>query len=307
MRSENWVWVLAVTVFMGCGGDKPKERTGGVKEDPRCAAYTAATCGKMAQCWPWLLAASYGDMETCIQRSSGLCANVLTANGSSWTTEKIDACAQTLPTISCDTWWNSVAPACDPGPGQLQDGSACIDKSQCQGGTCLQGGASGCGVCSTISPLGGDCSGSAQCEPGTACSPEGKCVQPASLGGSCDASNPCAVNLRCGAEGKCVPLVDVGEACNPASFGDCNFFKGLACDPETETCKAVNLAPAGERCGPIDGQLTTCGAGAICSTQGVCLAPLEDGASCSEQAESRCAPPATCIGGVCTIPGANCG
>lgn len=304
MRSENWVWALALTMLVGCGSNEPKQRTGDVKEDPRCAAYTAATCGKMAQCWPWLLKASYGDMETCVHRSAALCSNVLTAHGSSWTPEKIDACAEALPTISCDTWWNSVAPACDPGPGQLADGTRCIDKSQCQGGACLQGGSSGCGVCSSVSPLGGPCQASAECAPGAACSPEGKCVLPIEEAGSCDAQNLCAVSLRC-VQGKCVPLARAGEACDPAGF-DCNFFEGLTCDPSTNQCASVKLAPAGQPCGPINGELITCGAGAICSAQGVCVAPLPDGAACGAQSESSCTPPATCIGGTCTIPGDVC-
>lgn len=304
MRSENWVWVLALTMLAGCGSDEPKQRAGEVKEDPRCAAYTAATCGKMAQCWPWLLKASYGDMETCIHRSASLCSNVLTANGSSWTPEKIDACAAALPTISCDTWWNSVAPACDPGPGQLADGASCIDKSQCQGGTCLQGGSSGCGVCASVSPLGGACQASAECAAGAACSPEGKCVLPIEEGGACDAQNLCAVSLRC-VEGKCARLARAGDACDPAGL-DCNFFEGLTCDPASGKCAPVKLAPAGEPCGPINGELITCGAGAVCSPQGVCVAPLPDGAACNAQSESACAPPATCIGGTCTIPGAIC-
>lgn len=305
MRSENWVWVLALAFFVGCGGDKPQERKGSVEEDPRCLAYTQATCAKMAQCWPWLLQASYGDIDTCISRSSQLCANVTSAPGTSWTMEKIEACAQALPTISCDSWWNSVAPACDPGPGALVDGSPCIDKSQCQGGVCLQGG-SGCGVCATVSPVGGDCTTSAQCAPGAACSAEGKCVMPAVQGASCSASQPCGINLRC-VEGTCQPLVAAGGACDPASFGDCDFFQGLACDPADNTCKPVALAPAGQQCGAVDGQLTTCGAGAVCSSQGLCLEPLPDGAACSDQTEARCTPPATCIGGVCTIPGTTCG
>jgi len=305
MRSENWVWVLALTLLAGCGGDKAQERKGSVEEDPRCLAYTQATCGKMAQCWPWLLQASYGNFETCVERSAQLCANVTSAPGTSWTMEKIEACAQALPTISCDTWWNSVAPACDPGPGALADGSSCIDKSQCQGGTCLQG-ASGCGVCASTSPLGGECTSSAQCVPGAACSPEGKCVMPAVQGASCDASKPCGINLRC-VEGSCQPLVASGGTCDPASFGDCDFFQGLACDPADSTCKPVALAPAGSQCGAVDGQLVTCGAGAICSSQGQCIAPLQDGASCTEQSESRCAPPATCINGACTVPGTTCG
>lgn len=305
MLSKNWVWVLALAAVAGCGSNKAKEKPGGIQDDPRCAAYTAATCGKMAQCWPWLMAASHGDLDTCIDRTASLCANVLTAPGSSWTPEKIESCAQALPAISCETWWNSVAPACDPGPGQLADGTACIDRSQCQGGTCLQS-TSGCGVCASVAQIGADCAGSAECEPGAACSAEGKCVRPASTGNACDASQPCEINLRC-VEGQCVPLAQTGDACNPAGFGDCDFFQGLACDPETETCKGVMLAPPGATCGPVEGELIACGAGGVCSSQGVCVAPLEDGAACGGQSESSCAPPAACIGGVCTIPGPSCG
>lgn len=305
MRSENWIWALALTIFAGCGSDKPKQNTGGVQEDPRCAAYTSATCGKMAQCWPWLLKASYGDLNTCVHRSAALCSNVLGAKGTSWTPEKMEGCAKALPSISCDAWWNAVVPACDPGPGQLTDGSACIDKSQCQGGTCLQSSAAGCGVCSAVSPIGGSCSGSAECVSGAACSPEGKCVTPIAAGGACDANNLCAISLRC-VESKCVPLASAGEVCDPAGF-DCDFFQGLACDPSAKTCKAVKLASTGERCGPIDGELTTCGAGGVCSANGTCVAPIPDGAACSAQSESSCAPPAACIGGVCTVPGGTCG
>lgn len=306
MRSEHWFLGLALVMLTGCGGDKGKERTGGVQADPRCTAYTAATCGKMQQCWPWLLQASYGDLQTCESRSAALCANVLTAKGTSWTPDKIESCAKALPGISCDVWWNSVAPACDPGPGQLANGASCIDKSQCQGGTCLQGASAGCGQCASVSPVGGDCAASAECVPGAACSPEGKCVAPVGLGETCDASHPCSINLRCH-EGKCASLVGLGETCDPAGF-DCNFFQGLACDPSSKTCKSVKLASDGERCGLVDGDLTACRSGAVCSPEKTtCIPHIPDGAACGAQSESQCQPPATCIGGVCTVPGASCG
>lgn len=311
MRIARGLWIVSALLLPACGssGDNPGPLNPGnnaVVPTKACQDYASAWCNKLAQCWPFVLSATYGDPGTCAQRASSLCANVSTAPGSSWSEGKLETCASALGPVSCESWWDAVPSSCDPGAGTLSDGASCLDRSQCTGDACRQSGTSGCGVCTTLSPDGGSCGVNSDCATGSLCTVNHKCAATVASGGTCDADHPCAASLRC-TGGKCAAFAHAGDACDP-NGNDCSITDGLYCDPNAKQCKTIGLVNAGADCGASqDGGIVACSAGASC-VNGKCVAALADGAQCDAQAQNgpHCEAPAACIGGVCTVPGASC-
>src|SRR5262249_24285086 len=105
--------------------------------------------------------------------------------------------------------------------------------------------------------------------------------------------------------------------CDPFAWSSqCDYTNEIFCDSWSNsfsfTCQPVGYAPVGGTCWDgLNHQYKFCTAGASCAfspdlSSGTCIAPAADGASCG--GSIGCSPPATCLGGVCTIvPPTSCG
>ncbi|UQA61469.1 DUF7107 domain-containing protein [Polyangium aurulentum] len=141
--------------------------------------------------------------------------------------------------------------------GKVADGSACTNDEDCSaaGSICKED------VCTPLSPVGGGCTFSTDCQEGLACSfggPNGnKCVKPVPNGEMCSGSSECesgycdfglfvcaepkANGEICGGPdecesglcemGACAPLTADGQPC----MAD-NYCQSGECDPATNTC-----------------------------------------------------------------------
>jgi hypothetical protein len=220
-------------------------------------------------------------------------------------------------------------------PGELADGSACIEDVQCQGGQCRPSivrdvaWPSWCGVCAGRLPEGATCTDADRCAHGLECGREGRCVKRvvafAERGEACDASSDCKDRLRCSHQtctevaagdecsgafdcppllgcvgGRCAKVPELGEPCTPGSTTACASH--LFCDDITKTCAPVRQIVAGGDCSAKDAE---CAIGSC--RDGVCPIVLGEGDACAEGASGGasngiCEPGMTCVRGGCHFP-----
>jgi hypothetical protein len=263
-----------------------------------------AICSTVNACSPVLLQLQYGDVGTCETRFQAACVRSLGATGTGLTPATMDACSKAVATESCaDVVSNTVPAICQAAMGQLPNGVACGDSSQCQSQYCNKGTDGTCGACGTRT--GGACNRNEDCNYGQLCSSAtSTCVVPGGAGAMCDDTHPCNQTLAC-KNGTCGAPDELNAMCTPGGmnnpFGTCDVLKGLFCHPIARTCEAIGVAAANQPCGAINNGYTACSANGTCSTTaGMCVAALPDGASCS--ASTHCMLPAACSGGVCKLP-----
>jgi hypothetical protein len=181
---------------------------------------------------------------------------------------------------------------CVSGGCQLAD-PACLRSQQCCPGTCE--------ARVEPTPVGGDCSVTGICVPGSSCTtPIGGttriCTVPSTVRGTpCTATAHCASPLYCNLDlttlmGTCEPLSATGQPCNPDGLLPCDDGRDY-CDQATATC--TRRGGVGSACDPAQPHClalarcvgTTCVAnaaegGACAATNGPdCLGNLE----CSAQ------------------------
>ncbi|HEY7376643.1 MAG TPA: hypothetical protein VIF57_31075 [Polyangia bacterium] len=174
------------------------------------------------------------------------------------------------------------------------------------------------GICVRYQTLGQPCNDSSDCDPGAGLvcrSPGFVCGPRLTEGEACalqfdpltgQASDACdgARHLYCDTGALvCRPYPQAGEPCAAPFFPQCDPDPALAlsCIPFGNTCKKPG--DEGDPCGGP--AIPPCRADLACrSTQsdgiGTCGIPPATGERCSD----RCASPAVCVGGICTLPGA---
>jgi hypothetical protein len=290
-----------------CGGSTSSVSS--VSAQQACTDVAAAVCTAVNGCSSFLVQLQYGDVGTCQTRFQATCVTALAANGTGMTASTMDACAKAVAGESCaDIVSNNPPSACHAVMGQLANGTACGDPSQCQSAYCNRGTDGTCGACG-MRVSGGACHRDEDCDYGQLCvtatgatpagTEQGACVAPGGSGATCDGPHPCNKTLAC-KNGTCAAPDEAGAACIPGNqanpFGSCDVLKGLLC--YQLKCVALGVAAAGQPCGTINNGYTACAAAGTCNG-GTCTAAANDGASCG--AMNRCQPPAQCSGGVCKL------
>jgi hypothetical protein len=277
-----------------------------------CSDLVSALCDKINECNPVEIATEYGDVTSCKTRTSLSCANFDQLPGTSWTPDKVEACATAFRTAQCEEGLleGFGSDACKSEPGSLPNGSPCGDSSQCAGGHCnkiatTDGGltTSGpCGVCET-GPSASTCGDAGPCITTQRCQYDPSvgyaCVTPVPQGAACGPAIPCAAGLTC-KDNVCAPRSVAGGPCTGS--GDC--VSSTSCIDMT--CQTPTLVGPGETCDP---PRSRCSGGSDCvlstsdaGTTRTCVARAADGAPCDNSTGPRCTSPARCTDGICTIP-----
>jgi hypothetical protein len=278
---------------------------GSVSADQASGDAATALCQKIDACSAFLISETYGDAATCASRIKSSFVSALGASGTGQTPAHLDGCAKAIPAVSCDdALGNNTPAACQPVAGHLAAGAACGDSSQCASAYCNLGTDGTCGACATTRAAdGGTCNRDDDCVVGAVCN-SSTCVTLAAAGASCSDAQPCQKTLVC-KSGTCAIPDGAGAPC---STGTCDALAGLFCSiAAPHVCTKIALAGAGEACFAVNGGLTACGNGGLCSrgalaTTGTCEAPAADGASCDDTNGPPCMPPAVCSAAkVCTI------
>ena len=122
-----------------------------------CAAAGQTICTKTDQCSHFLFQLKEPDTTTCAARYALQCETQLRAPGSNSTATFVQACAEATAAGSCNDLFDGVLPgAClaEP-PGQLANGAACGESTQCASLDCRKATASYRGVCATAAKSGG--------------------------------------------------------------------------------------------------------------------------------------------------------
>ncbi len=297
------LWIVACSSSSGASNGSA---------DQACTDLANAICQKLNDCTAVFVTNTYGDEATCAMRFKTSCDQTLAANGTGLTPADREKCADAVPGASCeDLVDNNFPGACAAVAGQLANGTACADSSQCQSTYCNLGADGTCGACAaTRVSAGGSCQRNDDCVNGSPCT-NGKCVTPVGFGGTCDAAHPCQKTLACKA-GVCAKPDEAGAPC---STNSCDTLAGLYCSSgAAPVCTALGLPKAGEPCGLVNGALAVCVGGGHCSLNigtgvGTCEAAAADGAACDDTNGPTCLSPAVCgaTSKVCTLPNpANC-
>jgi hypothetical protein len=209
-----------------------------------------------------------------------------------------------------------MAGTCNPATGQCSsqnmpngtdcnDGNACTQTDECQGGVC-QGsnpvscpGADQCHVAGTCNPANGQCTQGNKPN-GTDCNDNNACTQTDECqGGVCQGSNPvsCAAADQCHLAGTCNPANGQCTQGNKPNGTDCN--DGNACT-QTDECMGGNCQGSNPvTCTPLN----QCRLAGTCNPgTGLCTSPeKDDGVGCNDG--NMCTAGDMCLNGSC-IPGA---
>jgi hypothetical protein len=295
------------------GGDGGSSDSGGsdggssVTQDQACTDEATAICNKLGACDPFIVELAYGDVATCTTRFKLSCTLSLGATGTAATPSSTEACAQAVPSISCDDAFARKLPAaCNHLSGQLANGQACGDDSQCLSTFCNKPKGQVCGVCGAPSTAGSACNVDDDCPYGTVCW-NSTCAARAGAGAACGA-NPCLESLAC-KNGTCSTPDAVGASCANVQndiFGTCDHVKAVVCS--SGTCAQIQLAQTGAACGlNVNGKIVLCQAAGFCKGEtlqapGTCVAAAADGSSCDATKGPSCMGPAQCMSGLCKLP-----
>jgi hypothetical protein len=187
-----------------------------------------ATCALSAEC----------ALHDYCKLPTGSCSGTCTARA-----QLGESCA----TVTCD-----YGLTCMSGSGTCE--SALLDVNAPCGATygscrtglsCLLPAGASATVCTSPTPVGGDCSNTAAtfCGTGTSCL-NGKCVKRVSVGGSCTSGAPCVFGATC-VSGACVAPVEVGGGCS-TSLGckDGLCVNGVCQLPGADGTACASTAPA---------------------------------------------------------------
>jgi len=306
--------LAAAGLGLACSNSGNAGNGAAVTASGACADVFSAYCNKINQCSPSTVTQEFGDVATCINRSSQGCSR-LQLPGSSWTSDKLEACSVAVSLSSCDGLSLAIeGDACKTAPGMLANGSPCADSSQCSGGSCdtstqitdagFSSTSSVCGKCSTRPPStcgdAGACTSPQRCQYDSA-SGTSSCVTPAPEGAACGTMVPCVSTTTC-KNSICVKRAGSGAPC--ASSSDCDSSMGLTCI--AMTCQIPSLVGPGQtcnypspRCTPGSDCISTFADG---GTTSVCVAKAPDNGACDDIKGPRCTSPARCLSGVCTVP-----
>jgi hypothetical protein len=290
--------------------------------DQACGDEAHQRCSRLQTCSPVALAIRYGDGSTCEAGEKGSCVKALAAPSTGNSPQKVEACAMSFPNWGCTDYLNdmNIPMACVQATGQLTNGATCAFPGQCQSGFCAIAPGSACGACAAAPKAGDSCSLLTTCGPGMMCVAE-QCATPGTTAmAACGASQPCGTGLSCVGptpgmtDGKCQTAVtQSGATCDPQQKAapGCDRAAGLTCNAQSTKCAAISVAPNGQACGVMGGQVGLCSGEGVCALSagqpsGTCAAAAQNGASCGIANGSACLPPARCIVGSDGGAGGTC-
>ncbi len=292
-----------------------------------CATLAAARCTQLMTCSPADLTRRFGTLTECEARDTLGCVDALAAPGTAASPAFELACSAAVAAQSCADFDARVTPTgCAIPAGTGSD--ACSFSAQCDTAFCGLARDAVCGTCAPVPQVGDSCATTGCGQTLVCAAATSLCQAPLAAGGACSRALPCNVGLTCvGAvaasqtPGVCTAEVTTaGAACDAKhkTGADCSATAGLTCDTATLTCATQPLAGAGSACGVSAGIDTKCSGAATCvgagsgsgsgsgsGTLGTCVAPAADGAPCDDVAGPTCLTPARCVGGTCTLPGAE--
>ncbi len=303
MRAPWAAWIIIGVA--SCSVRSPCIGSGASSDaDRACADWANHYCNRLESCAPLSVQIAYGDVARCIERSKPVCASALGAIGTGQSPDRVESCAQSYDSASCDEVVVAKPPLACEVPGLLPNGAPCGDDSQCSGpkGYCRMANDATCGTCAVLGPPGAGCYGDRDCEHGLVC--YFTCMAPVALGAECDGMRrQCPATLVC-LNYACHLPSPAGAPCDPR--GDaCDRDRGLFCDPQTRSCSPYTLAEVGAPCGAG----MACRAGSCAtnpSTQkATCVANAADGAACDATSGPSCMAPARCVDGKCKVPDAT--
>jgi hypothetical protein len=295
------VSVVAVVTIAACGVDDRVVHVGNGLDDA-VSHLSLAICDRRRQCFPTYIRRVFGTYDECVTRTKLLNAWIVSLQGSAYTSDALQACADAWNRASCDqATQTATLPECRV-PGKKATGEPCNSAAECETYFCKQEGYA-CGTCAPEPPTGTTCSSYSDCGDAEWCMSDQTCQPPAGANQPCSASIACDGLQNC-VNGVCVPRVDEGGHCDNTSLL-CNFAgKGLTCDAAS-TCVADAPLDLGASCGkPIVG---------YCEKEGICRSgrcapgPSDDGAC--DGTGAVCEPPAVCVNRTCQLPTAvpRCG
>jgi hypothetical protein len=312
---------LSFANVVACSGGGGDGGGSSVTTAQAASDVSAALCARFEACSAFYVQISFGDVATCSSRENALFTGTLSAPGTGWTPAAVEACVKAIPGASCDdALGHNLPAACHPPAGQVANGGACGDNSQCTSGYCNLGPGGKCGTCAAaLGAAGAACYRDDDCAFGTFCtgddvtaSPEvaGKCTAPGASGASCDADHPCSKTLACTQAGTCGAPSAEGDACAQGTvdppFGNCDLLAGDICSKTNAgTCEKIGQATAGQPCGSVAGTPTICASSGKCAgapPSTTCMAPAADFGDCNTDNGPLCAAPAQCIGSICVVP-----
>lgn len=302
-----------------------------------CDGFASAVCGWWSKCLGDVeVAATFGNMMTCLSRVSIACTQAVSAKGTSRTDSAFAACGDAIAGASCgglarssiveflerhDNPFQYAPPlrACRFDLGPLTEGAACRDVWQCESGFCPA-----CQCAPNSGQPGKACISGFECYPDAFCVGDPgntQCVKGQPTGSPCSGTEPCGdvvgPYLNC-LNGVCAIPPAYVEGAEGASCPYPNPYcgPGLLC---SKAGLCVKRGQAGDACSGV-GTKDTCGAGMRCAATQTCapLKVLKQGDACVDSATDvicgglgALCQNGVCVGPIddgapCAIPGAGC-
>lgn len=286
---------------------------GGPSADAVCSTQAQSTCAKTQECSNYSFVVNFTSMSDCIARYKQVCLNYLGLPGSTRTLADVQRCATAYASLSCQDYYDPTSPAQTSCrfAGTLADGIACGAGEQCKTGYCKITDQSGCGVCAQYVKIGSPCQNtvsSPSCEPGANCTGatgSQTCTALGGLGSTCNSNNGpyCKYPFPC-RSGVCSQPRNLGDSCDPTVGLECDAIKTEQCSSTSRKCEQLyTFVTTGMSCTrPTMPPYPTCSGGSRCSStsgSGTCIAPLADGAACTDPGPPSCQAPAGCRSGFC--------
>ena len=279
----------------GEGGEAGVSEGGATSLTTACNDNAAQYCNQLSMCSQFLLQSQYGDVVTCQTRIAGAyCNDIVTAKGSGWTGDGLEACIAAHAKLSCtDFLYGKPQPAACRPTGTISSG-ACVFDIQCGTGYCRIAAGMECGNCVQLGNTGAACTTTNDCDGNLVCS-GAACAAPVPIGLACSATAPCQSGAVC-LGGKCIQPGGIGATCDADGGGaDCDYNLGAYCSGGT--CAAITVAMSAAPCG--GSPPSVCYASGVCQDT-FCVPPTADGQSCDGGV--GCTAPSGCYAGTCGSP-----
>src|SRR5882762_3503382 len=130
MRTSTRLWETAFCLLLGgaglavgCDGGGSGNGAGpGMVATGACGEVVTAICNKTNQCNATDIVRSYGTLDACISELSRNCPQFAQWQGTSWTSDKLQACASAIRAASCPADDALKSDACKTTPGSLPNG-----------------------------------------------------------------------------------------------------------------------------------------------------------------------------------------
>lgn len=269
------------------------EAASGTSAAKACADNAASYCTQLQTCAPFLVTTQYGDELTCESRQAPGCLDALSAPGTGWTGDVLEACVTARTALDCTAFLHAKPqPAACFITGTFNSQS-CLYGAQCGTGYCRIASGMTCGNCVALGDTGAPCTTSSDCGGNLLCAGSGTCQPPSPATGNCSSMVPCTPGTTC-LGGVCVVPGGPGATCAAKNGGaDCDYYQGVYCDGTTSMCTAYAVAQAGDACGGATP--TVCAGDATCF-QSLCVAPADDGSACNAASGLNCMAPSSCLG-----------